>query len=105
MKKNVLFISCLLLLLLTACSKDNTPSSLTDTSWKYSTQILKFTSSTAGAYTISSKSYSFTYTYTDPDITIKVSNGTTFDGSFSSTTSLKVVSTNSPTAAITFTKQ
>lgn len=113
--KRILFItSCLALILLTACSKDDSaPSSLTNTSWKYSasnsSEVLKFTSSTAGTYTVTTsgdtKSYTLTYTYSNPNITIKASNGETLDGDFTSSSTLEIINGNSPSAALKFTKQ
>jgi len=110
MRKLLFLTACVSLFLLTACSKnDSAPTSLTNTSWKYSasgsTQVLKFTSATAGTYTINSSSVSFTYTYSSPNISIKESNGDKLDGDFTSTTTLNIVQSNSPTAALKFTKQ
>jgi hypothetical protein len=115
MKKTLLLAGCIALLLLVSCSKDSSaPSSLKSTSWKYSAststyQVLKFTSASAGTYYVttsgSTKSYSFSYTYSSPNVTVKVSNGNTLDGDFTSTTTLEVISGNSPTSALKFTKQ
>ncbi|MTK51836.1 hypothetical protein [Paludibacter sp.] len=110
MRKLIFLTVCVSLFLLTACSKtDSAPTSLINTSWKCSTsgniQVLKFTSATAGTYTVNSSSVAFTYTYSSPNISIKESNGDKLDGDFTSTTTLEIVQSNSPTAALTFTKQ
>ena len=112
----MLFIAgCAVLFLLTSCSKDTSaPTSLNNTSWKYSAssstyQVLKFTSTSAGTYSVTTsgdtKSYSFSYTYSSPNVTIKASNGDELEGDFTSTTTLEVISGNSPTSALKFTKQ
>jgi Outer membrane lipoprotein involved in outer membrane biogenesis len=110
MRKLIFLTVCVSLFLLTACSKtDSTPTSLTNTSWKCSTsgstQVLKFTSATAGTYTVNSSSVSFTYTYSSPNVSITESNGDKLDGDFTSTTTLEIIQSNSPTAALKFTKQ
>lgn len=110
MRKLLFLSTCLSLFLLTSCSKnDSAPTSLTNTNWKYSTsgttQVLKFTSATAGTYTVNSSNVSFTYTYSNPTITIKESNGDKLDGNFTSTTTLDIVQSNLPTAALKFIKQ
>jgi len=115
MKKRIAFFACCCaLLLLSSCASTGAPSSLTNTSWKYSTsssdyQVLDFTSNTGGTYSVttngSTSSSSFTYTYNKPDVTIAVKDGDKFDGNFTSSTTLEIILSNSPTAAMKFTKE
>ena len=111
MKKLLLLAGCLFIICLSACSNDDSaPTSLSGTSWKCTssgTQVFDFTSSSAGTYSSSTeiKEYSFSYSYSKPNITIKVANGETFDGDFTSSSTLEIVNGNSPTAALKFTKE
>jgi hypothetical protein len=115
MKRIFFFAGFGLLLLLSSCSKTSlAPTSLTNTSWKYTAsssnyQVLKFTTATAGTYSVTNlgatKSYSFTYTYTDPDVTVTVSDGEKLEGDFTASTTLNIISGNGPSSAIKFTKQ
>jgi hypothetical protein len=115
MQRFLFFAGFGLLLLLSSCSKTSVaPTSLTNTSWKYTVsssnyQVLKFTTASTGTYSVTSsgetKSYSFTYTYTEPDVVVTVSNGEKLDGDFTAGTTLEVISDNGPSSAIKFTKQ
>jgi major membrane immunogen (membrane-anchored lipoprotein) len=114
-RKIVLAAGCMFLLLLPSCSSsDSIPSTLVNTTWKYSVsttsyKTLKFTTATSGSFTVvtpsETKYYSFTYAYADPDITIDVSDGEKYSGDLSDKSTMQLIVSNSPTTPLKFTKQ